>query len=598
MSDTQIFPVNEAFYEVREITDFKDLINQSAVLFHDKPAYKIKNDDGIYFDILYSKFKDDIYYLGTSLLLNKYSRDKMGIMASNCYKWCVSYLAVTVTGNIAVPMDKELPTDDLLNIINVSGMKVLFTDKKSVEKLVEIKDKLPKDFKIYVFDNEIDDGEFLSYKEFRKAGKEKYKNGDKSVDNVKIDPNALSVLLFTSGTTGMSKGVCLSQKNICSDLTNLSGVVKINSEDQLLSVLPLHHTYECSLGFLMIIYSGACIAFCEGLRYIVQNMQEVQPTIFVTVPLMIEKMHHKIIKTAQKKRGGTALLNVGKFAAKLTKSIGIDLQDKIFSEITKTFGGRMRLFITGAAALDPRVAEDFMTFGIDLYIGYGLTECSPLVIGNNDRLKTPDTVGTPLPNVIAKIDKPDALGVGEILVKGPMVMLGYYNDEQATRDVFDDEGWFHTGDLGTIDEDNNYRITGRSKNIIVTKNGKNIFPEEVELYLNRSPMVGESMVFGKDDGDNDETVVSAKILPNVEEIKKKYKNKENITSEDVKEAISDVIREVNKHLPNYKNIKHFDIRDNEFVKTTTQKIKRYANLDNDKEAENKPEKEDLHSEEK
>lgn len=588
MADTQIPIMNKAYYDVREISDFKDLLNQSAELFFEKPAFKIKNKDGIYFNISYSKFRNDVNYLGTSLLLDNYSRAKMGIMASNCYKWCVSYLAVTCSDNIVVPIDKELPNEDLLNIINVSEMEVLFTDKNSAEKINEISGELPKNLKIYVFDNEDDEGLFLSYKKFRNIGKQKYKDGDKSVENIKIDPDALSSLLFTSGTTGMSKGVCLSQKNICSVLTNLSGVVKINSDDQLLSVLPLHHTYECTLGFLMIMYSGACIAFCEGLRYIVQNMQEVQPTIFVTVPLMIEKMHHRIVKTAQKKRGGTALLNVGKFAAKLTKSIGIDLQDKIFAEIKKTFGGRLRLFITGAAALDPRVAEDFMTFGIDLYIGYGLTECAPLVIGNNDRVKTPDTVGTPLPNVQAKIDKPDALGVGEILIKGPMVMLGYYNDEQSTKEVFDDEGWFHTGDLGTVDEDNNFRITGRSKNIIVTKNGKNIFPEEVELYLNRSPMVGESMVFGKDEGDNDETVVSAKIFPNIEEIKKKYKNKEEISSEDIKEAITDVVKEVNKHLPKYKNIINFDIRENEFIKTTTQKIKRYANLEGDKNNDGRP----------
>lgn len=592
MSDTQKYTVNEAFYDVRKITDFKDMLNQSAELFFDKPAFKIKNDDGIYFNISYSKFKNDVNYLGTSLLSENHSHAKVGIMAANCYKWCVSYLAITCSGNIAVPIDKDLPTDDLLNIINISEMRVLFTDKNSAEKISQSLDKLPQNLKIYVFENEDDVGIFLSFKKFRNVGKEKYKGGDLSVDNIKIDPDALSVLLFTSGTTGMSKGVCLSQKNICSVLTNLSGVVKINPDDQLLSVLPLHHTYECSLGFLMIIYSGACISFCEGLRYIVQNMQEVQPTVFVTVPLMIEKMHHKIIKTAQKKRGGTALLNVGKFAAKLTKSFGLDLQDKIFAEIKKTFGGRIRLFITGAAALDPRVAEDFMTFGIDLYIGYGLTECAPLVIGNNDKVKTPDTVGTPLPNVQAKIDNPDALGVGEILIKGPMVMLGYYNDEQATKDVFDEDGWFHTGDLGTIDENNNYRITGRSKNIIVTKNGKNIFPEEVELYLNRSPMVDESMVFGKDEGENDETVVSAKIFPNIDEIKKKYKNKEDITSEDIREAISDVIKEVNKHLPNYKNIKNFDIRENEFIKTTTQKIKRYANLDSDKNKDEKAKEED------
>ena len=416
-----------------------------------------------------------------------------------------------------------------------------------------------------------------------------YKKGKKYLNDVTLDKDAMTSLLFTSGTTSVSKGVCLSQHNICSVITSLAGVVKIYPEDQLLSVLPIHHTYECTLGFLMIIYSGACIAFCQGLRYITKNMQEVKPTIFITVPLMIEKIHGRIMKKLDEKKGGKLIFGVGKTAAMFGKALGVkDIERKIFAEVLENFGGRLRLLITGAAALDPRVAEDFIKMGIDIYIGYGLTECAPLVIGNHDKLMLPDSVGTPLPNVEACIHNPDDLGVGEIWIRGPMVMLGYYKNQKATDEVLTPDGWFRTGDLGTVDRNNCYKITGRCKNVIVTKNGKNIFPEEVELYLNKSPVIEESLVFGDDI--DDETLVSAKIYPNYEQIKKNLKRQE-LTQEEIRASVAEAIKEVNKKLPKYKKIMSFDIRENEFIKTTTQKIKRYANL-NDKKAEDNEEEKD------
>lgn len=585
------FPANKAFYEIRPIADFRDMLLQSLHLFGDRAAFKLKNKDGVYYNLSYKKYKKDVWNIGSHLLKDGFSGKKIGIMGANCYEWCVSYMAAACSGNIVVPMDKDLILEDIFNIIAVAEMSAVFADKRSAAKLLESADRLPKDFKIIVFEEEADGEGFLSYRAYCGQGKALYADGYNAMDTVKLAPNALSVLLFTSGTTGMSKGVCLSQANICADIMHLTGVVKVYPDDQTLSVLPLHHTYECTLGFILMIYSGACISFCEGLRYIMRNMQEVQPTVFITVPLMIEKMHAKILKTASEKKGGNMILGVGKLAARAGKAFGVkDMDKRVFAEIHKTFGGRLRLFITGAAALDPRVAEDIMRFGFGIYIGYGLTECSPLVIGNHDRLALPDSVGTPLPGVEAKIENPDALGVGEICVRGPMVMLGYYNDEESTRAVLSEDGWFKTGDLGTVDENNCYRITGRLKNIIVTKNGKNIFPEEVELYLNQSPMVGESMVFGKDDEEKEDTVVSAKIFPNIEEIKKKYKNKEEISKEEIREALSEVVKEVNRRLPKYKKIMHFDVRETEFIKTTTQKIKRYANMDEPKKHDSEDDK--------
>ena len=296
------------------------------------------------------------------------------------------------------------------------------------------------------------------------------------------------------------------------------------------------------------------------------------------MPLLLEKVHARILKKASEKRVSKLALTVGKAISSATNAIGVNINDKIFAEIAKNFGGKIRLIITGAAAISPHVVKDFKTFGMPVYLGYGLTECSPLVIGNHDRLQLADSVGVPLPGVSAKIKNPDTNGVGEILIKGPMVMLGYYNDKKATDAVFDEDGWFCTGDLGTVDENGHYRIVGRIKNVIVTKNGKNIYPEEVEYYLNNHPFVSESIVFGTENNENEDGAsVQAKILPNIEAIMDKFKN-QSPSKDEILKAISAAVKEVNKKLPRYKNIRHFDIREIQFLKTTTNKIKRHANL--------------------
>lgn len=564
---------NTPFYNIRPVGDFRDLLAQSAELFADRPAFKLKNEAGEYYDVSYPALRDDVYALGTMLLELGLQGKKIAVIGNNCYEWCAAYLAVTCGTGVVVPIDKELPACDIENILRVSDSSAIFFDEKAAQKVFENRDSLPENFKMISL-GEGDAGQgILSLHELLKQGHALLKRGDTRFQNAPIDAEGLGSLLFTSGTTGMAKGVMLSQRNICEDIMSLSGVVEIRPTDQLLSILPLHHTYECSLGFIMILYSGACIAFCEGLRYIVKNMQEVEPTIFITVPLMLEKMHDRILKTAAKKKGGKLMLGIGKALSSATSALGMDINDKIFGEIQRNFGGRLRLIITGAAAISPEVVKDFKTFGIPVYLGYGLTECSPLVIGNNDRVELPDSVGVPLPGVEAKIIHADSSGVGEICVKGPMVMLGYYEDPKATAEVIDEDGFFHTGDLGTVDENGCYRITGRIKNVIVTKNGKNIYPEEVEYYLNKNPFVAESIVVGEDE--DDETMVTAKVFPNVEAIREKLKQN-SVTKEDVFKALNNAVKEVNKKLPSYKSIKKLVIRESEFVKTTTQKIKRFA----------------------
>ena len=573
------FPVNNPFYDVRYIRDFKDLINQSENLFSERPAYKLRNKDGVYYEVTYSNFRHSIYYLANSLVNDDYSRAHIAVVGANSYNWSVTYLAVTCSDNVIVPIDKELTPDNMMDVIKDSDSIALFGDKKYIKAIHERRDELPEGFRFICFDQVDIDGVEL-YDDYIDIGRQLYRNGTKHLDNITVDPEATTAILFTSGTTGVSKGVCLSQKNICSVVMGAAGCIKVTEEDQLLSVLPIHHTYECTVGFLYIIYSGACISFNQGLRYITRDFKEVRPTCFITVPLLIEKVHAKIMKKMEEKTAGKLIFKVGKYASIFSKAIGIkDLDRKLFSEVIETFGGRLRLIVTGAAAIDPRVAEDFMHMGIDLYIGYGLTECAPLVACNNDRLMLPDSIGTPMPGAEVAIFNPDDLGVGEIWVRGPMVMNGYYKNQEATDEVITPDGWFRTGDLGTCDRHNCYKITGRCKNVIVTKNGKNIFPEEVEMYLNTNPVIEESIVYA-DDVD-DETLVSVQIYPNYEQIKNNLK-RQDITKEDVQKSVEEAVKDVNKKLPRYKKIRNIEISEQEFEKTTTKKIKRHANLKNKK----------------
>lgn len=576
-----------AFYPVRAISDFKDLLMQSAEIFSERTAFSIKKN-GEYVGITYPQFRDDVFAFGAALnRLFGLEFSRVALIGENSYEWCVSYLAVTCGSGVIVPIDKDLDFDDIASIISVSKSKAIIADEAKTKLLLEKKEQLNDDLIIITMEKpeggqrQVLDPALIqfSFKGLIEKGKSSAEDLD-AYQKISPDPNVMSVLLFTSGTTGASKGVMLSQYNICSDITSLAGVVKINPTDKLLTVLPLHHTYQCTLGFLMMMYSGGNVAFSEGLRYIVQNMQEFKPTLFLTVPLMLEKIHKRIIKAASQKHGGKLALTFGKAISGVGAAFGVNLKERLFGEIQKNFGGELRMIITGAAAISPTVVKDFQAFGLPVYIGYGLTECSPLVIGNNDRIQLPDSVGVPLPGVEAKILNPDSDGVGEIAIKGPMVMLGYYENEEATAEVLQD-GWLRTGDLGTVDDEGNFRIAGRSKNVIVTKTGKNIYPEEVEYHLNINPLIAESMVVAGDEDDDGDTSVRAKIFPDIEAIKEKLKL-QNVTKEQISKVVQDVIKEVNKKLPRYKNIKSFDIRESEFVKTTTHKIKRFANiLDND-----------------
>ena len=565
--------LKEKYHKTEEVTNLKDMLYRSGDIFQKRTAFKRKDKDGNIETITYAQFKSDIVNLGTALIEKGFLNRRIAVIGKNSYEWCVSYMAATIVG-IVVPIDKELHTDDVINFMNVSQTVCILGDTKNLSAILDNIEKV-----------ENPETEFVSFEDkfstLLESGKKSYENGNHQFDDIKIDPDELRILLFTSGTTGSAKGVCLSHRNICSNILSIYGIVKVKRSDLFFSVLPLHHTYECTIGFLLPIYSGASIAHCEGLRYITKNMQEYHPSVILCVPLLLENVHKNMIKNMnktlpekyRKPNNENPFYDLPFFIKKIVKN-----------KVKNTLGGRLRVFIVGAAAANPSILADLRALNLNSLQGYGLTECAPLVAGNTDFFQRDDSAGLPIPNVEYKIDNPNDEGVGEIIVKGPNVMLGYYEDEEKTKQTIVD-GWFHTGDLGRIDENGYLYITGRCKSVIVTKNGKNIYPEEVEYYLNDSPLIAESLVLGIHKDNDDETYVNAQIYPNIQAITEYLKGSVP-TKEELWKIVSDVVNSVNKKLPNYKHIKSFAIRDNEFEKTTTQKIKRYGNnmkTDKDKE---------------
>lgn len=568
------------FYKVREIKDLRDLLNQSAELFGDKYAFEVKNKDGAHYNITFRSYRDDILAMGTALADMGLFGQRIAVCAENCYEWCVSYMSVVTGLGVVVPTDKDLQFDDINDILDTADIKLIFCDRKTLVKLNKNRDRLKKGLKFVCFKQADDTDEALSYDKLLTRGAELLKGGDKRFIDAKIDVEAMCTLLFTSGTTGLSKGVMLCHRNFCREVMSTMGVVKIQPEDCGISMLPLHHTYESTIILFMALYCGAKVTFCEGFKYVLQNMKEFNPSIFVSVPLVLEKVHNRIIKAIYAKPHGELKFKIGKFLCKVGQPFGIDFKKKFFGEIQETFGGHMRLIICGAAPINPQILEDFDAFGIQIIFGYGLTECAPLAIINNDRMHLSKSIGVPLPDVEVKILNPDPeTHIGELAVKGPMVMLGYYNNPEATEEVIDSDGFLHTGDLGWVDRRGRYYLCGRSKNVIVTQNGKNIFPEELEYHLCKSPLIEECMVVGVEDNKGDLSV-KARIYPNSEEIGEMLGSKD-VPQDKIDEVVGEIVSSVNRELPSYKKIKSFSIRDRAFVKTTTEKIKRHMNDDED-----------------
>lgn len=565
--------LKEKYHKCEEITNFKEMIDRSATIFKTRTAFKLKDEKGNIYNKTYEELRHDVASLGTSLIEKGLLNKRIAVIGKNSYKWAISYLAASIVG-IVVPIDKELHADDVINFMNVSNCECILGDNKNLKQIIQNIEKLENKKTLFIdFDRKIQEDNFLSLMIQMENGKNLTEEGDKRFDEIKVNPDEMKILLFTSGTTGNAKGVCLSQRNICSNILSIYGIVKVKRSDLFFSVLPIHHTYECTIGFLLPLYSGASICYCDGLRYIMSNMVEYHPSVILCVPLLLEKMYQKIIKNMEKSLPKKYTENL-KDNENIIDKLPFYLKSIVKRKVKNTLGGRLRVFIVGAAAVNPEIADTFDKLGLNSLQGYGLTECAPLVAGNTDFYKRNDSAGLPIPSVEYKIDNPNDEGVGEIIVKGPNVMLGYYNMPEETEKVLRD-GWFHTGDLGKIDENGYLYITGRCKSVIVTKNGKNIYPEEIEAYLNDSPLISESLVLGVQKENDDETYVNAQIFPNMDAIKEYLKGTVP-TKEEVKKIMSDVVSGVNSKIPNYKHIKNFAIRDKEFEKTTTQKIKRYG----------------------
>ncbi len=563
---------NIPLFKVRTIHNLKDMINSSVENYGDKAAFlvKRKNIEG-YVPVSYKQFKKDIDALGTALSSLGLKGKRIALIGENRYEWAVTYLSVVNGLGVIVPLDKELPSNEIESLLVRSKADAIVFSSTNVEQIKAFSNDL-KSVKYYI-NMDLNQGteNILSFNSLIEKGNQLLEQGDKTFINAEIDEEVMNMLLFTSGTTETSKAVMLSHRNIAKNLMAMCSMTYIDDKDIFLSVLPMHHTYECTCGFLCPMYRGSTVAFCEGLRHIPKNLQESKATMLLGVPLIFEAMYKRIWDQAAKNGIDGKL----RFAIKLSnflKIFGIDITKKLFAKVHENFGNP-RLYISGAAGIEPSVAKGFRDLGILFLQGYGLTECAPIAALNRNIDYKDDAAGLPLPGLEVIIDSPDEEGIGEILVKGPNVMLGYYENEEATKKAFQD-GWYRTGDLGFIDRDKFVHITGRKKNVIVTKNGKNIFPEEIESLLNKSKYIKESMVYGQADEESGETLVAAVIVPDMDVISEEYKDKQ-LTEEEIRNIIQQEIKAVNKSLTLYKYIRNFQIRENEFIKTTTKKIKRY-----------------------
>lgn len=559
-------------YDAKEYRDVREMLKDTVRTYADNIAFIIKEtkEEVTYKNITYKMLEEDVNRLGTALIDLGLLGKRIAIIANNRYEWCLAYLATLCGVGIVVPLDRALPAGEIESLLQRSYADAVVFEDKYNDIMRNIKENSKNNIEYYICMSETNEEEFVSLQSLLNKGKELLENGDTCFENTVIDPEVMNIILFTSGTTSASKAVMLSQKNIVSNIHSLNTIVKIYPTDRNLAFLPLHHTFG-STALLFFMSNGVSNVFCDGLKYIQKNLQEYNVTIFVTVPLLLETMNKRILKEIER-QGKTKLIKVATKVCNFLLKFGIDLRRKVFKSIIDQLGG-LRLAVSGAAAIDEQVAENFTNFGIKTIQGYGLTETAPVITAENDENIRYGSVGFPLKNVEIKIFEPNEQGIGEIIAKGPNVMLGYFENEEATNEVLID-GWFHTGDLGYIDKDGFLFITGRKKNVIVMKNGKNIYPEELETLISKLPYVAENMVFGIPTKEND-LDLAAKIVYNKEYVEEIF---EKLSEEDLKKKIWEDIKRINKTMPPYKYIREIIITDEPMIKTTTQKVKRFEEI--------------------
>lgn len=546
-------------YETKKLYNLREMLSDSAEMYKTRPAFYQKVG-GKYKPYSYNRFKRDVDAFGTALTAKGFAGKRIIVIGENCYSWCLSYMTVVCGLGVVVPVDKEIPAEEIANIAAISEASLILYSRKYEGKLERI-------------DASVERIAFDEISKFIFDGNALIDSGNRDYFELSIDTDALCSLIFTSGTTGVSKGVMLSQRNICVTVENLARMVKVTPEDTALSVLPLHHVYECTCGFIYPIFSGASVAFSEGVRYIMKNMKEIKPTKMLCVPLLIETMYRKIWANIRK-RGIESKVRTVIAATNAVRpySARMAVKKKAFADIHESFGGRLDLLVSGGAPIDPDVIAGMRDFGVNIIQGYGLTESAPLAAVNHDRYFSDRSAGLVLPGGQLKIIDEQDDGTGEICYRGDNVMLGYYGRPDLTAEV-KRNGWLHTGDIGFIDERGFLVITGRKKNVIVRSNGKNVFPEELESYICRDSMAKEAVVLGiMNEKKNDYDIVAA-VYPDEDYAREKLGV--GYSAEELEAYIKRVIEKVNATVQSYKKIDVLLIRGTEFPKNTSKKIKRF-----------------------
>lgn len=558
-----------------KFTDLKDMLKQTGDAFGNRPAYMFKTDKaGEFRTITHKEFRDDINALGTALVKMGLKDKRIAVISENRYEWELAYLSVATGTGIVVPLDKALPENEIESLILRSQVEAIFYSNKYKEVMDNLRNKKNTNLKYFIsMDLEENTNGIYSQKALVEKGKKLLAEGNKKFLEAKIYPDKMGIMLFTSGTTAMSKAVMLSHKNLVSNLMDIAQTFDINENDRLLSFLPLHHVFECTAGFLYPVSVGACICFSEGVKHMADNIKEFEITAMISVPAVFEVIYRKVMKGIEKK-GKLETVKKGVKISQALLKVGIDVRKKLFKEIHANLGGKLRLALAGGAALDPETQKGFNELGIVLIQGYGLTESSPVIAAETPKNRRIGSIGRKMPSIEVKIENPDEEGVGELLAKGPNIMLGYYENEEATKETIDSEGWLHTGDLAKIDKDGYIYIAGRKKSVIVLNNGKNVYPEELENLLNKVEGIKESFVYEKKEDDGD-VKVCTKIVYDKDIIKDLY----NIEGEDnIKDFLWKKVKEVNNLMPKYKYIREMIITEEELIKTTTLKIKRHEEM--------------------
>ncbi|MBE7032129.1 MAG: AMP-dependent synthetase [Ruminococcaceae bacterium] len=545
-------------YEVEEFTSLRQAVKRHVDRHGDRAAFVFREKKEIK-TVTYREFYNDSLYLGNALLKYGFIDKHVACIGENCYRWLVVHSTMMNSNGVYVPLDRQLPKQDIVTVLNHSDSEVLFFTKKYIKVLDEIRDELP-NIKMFVcLNEEAEDGKFLSFDDLMAEGKELMESGFNEYQKIVGDTDALRLLVYTSGTTGMAKGVMLSERNVMTCIN--TGLKLTRLYDRAISLLPYHHTYE-GIGLIAELACGVTVFINDSMKNILKNFAEFKPETAFLVPAHLEAFYKRINKAIGKKM---PLIKAMIAVSNGLRKCGIDVRRKMFGMILESFGGELRKVISGGAPIRPEIADFFEAIGVTVVNGYGITECSPLVAITREGYDDCYTAGVPISSVKVKIKDPDENGIGEVCVKGTSVMLGYYKNQEATDRVMED-GWFNTEDLGMIDEEGRLKITGRSKNLIVLRNGKNIFPEEIENYILSIPYVAEAAVTAWHDESGEESGLCAHI----------YIDPQSEMAEDTdrETKIRDDVSKVMKVLPIYKQVSRINIRKEEFIKTTTNKIKR------------------------